>query len=53
MVVSAVLLGFWVARRISDGRAGGRVPLAVVFLLVFVLIAIRWSIVMLDKIGQP
>jgi hypothetical protein len=52
-VVGAILIGFWVARRISAGRAGGAVPVAVVFLLLFVLLAIRWSVLMLDKIGQP
>jgi hypothetical protein len=52
-VVGAILIGFWVARRISDGRSGGLVPVAVVFLLLFILLATRWSMLMLGKIGQP
>jgi hypothetical protein len=52
-LVGAILTGWWVARRTSDGRPGCLVPLAAVFLLLSALLAIRWTMLMLDKIGQP
>ena len=52
-VVGAILLGFWIARRISDSRAGGPIVVAIVFLLLFVVLAVRWTMLMLEKIGQP
>ncbi len=51
-VVIAVLMGLWVARRSSDGRASRLIPVAVVFLLLFALIAISNSMTMLGKIAE-
>jgi hypothetical protein len=52
-LVGAILTGWWVARRASFGRPGGSIAVAVVFLLLSALLAIRWTMLMLDKIGQP
>jgi hypothetical protein len=51
-LVIAISMGFWIARQVSAGRAGGFVIVAGVFFVLFGLLAIRWSSLMLEKIGQ-
>jgi hypothetical protein len=47
------VLGIWVAWRLSDGRAGGIIPLVIVLIVLLALITLVKGMFMLGKITEP